>query len=416
MGTQPTHWSQEGYMNRPGMEMVQVPMISGRRMMSFEQNRMNKAYEVMDYYDRRKPLSVTVHFRGEDHVVEYILAPKSFISYITPGEEFGIHVYGMILVSSEIAHEHPGWVYYIVAKLFLEGFVDQGLDQTGRVKHFVSLMTTIRVAGVKMSEEELVEFLERMIASEQTNYFEIDGEVKKFLGDAKDPDSRRRRRIEYLGRHHRNFWVRLGREAEELDNLGYDPCGYRNHAEAAFRSLESDVASMFLAATLIRQIAQLCQGAIILIPRQHIKVSYALTYEGSGGRVEIVRILEETSDGDIIEKLGHNKTWHALVKRLSYGIYQTELRVERVIEARRQDLNQAISLGKEKSSEISREIAVLREQVAAKVQPLEFAAERLRKMSGKWQNEVANIASLSDQLSSTLSDLNSLQEALAEAV
>ena len=391
-------------------------MMSGRVMLAFQQNRMNKAYEIMDYYDRRKPLSVTIHFRGEDHVVEYVLAPKSFISYITPGEEFGIHVYGMILVSFEIAHEHPGWVYYIVAKLFLESFVDEGLDKTGRVKHFVSLMTTIRVAGVKMSEEELVEFLERMIAGERTNYFEIDCEVKKFLGDVKDPDSRRQRRIEYLGRHHRNFWVRLGREAEELDDLGYDPCGYRNYAEAAFRSLESDVASMFLAATLIRQIAQLCQGAIVLIPRQHIKVSYALTYEGSGGRVKIVRILEETSDGDIIEKLGHNKTWYALVKRLSYGIHQTELRVERVIEARRQDLNQAISLGKEKNVEIGREIAVLREQIREKSQPFESAVEKLRKMSGNWQNEVANIASLSNQLSSTLSDLNSLQEALAEAI
>jgi hypothetical protein len=403
-------------MLRLGIEIVQIQALNGKMMLSFEQNRMNKAYEIVDYYDRKRPLSITIHFRGEDHIVEYVLAPKSFLNYITPGEHFGIYAYGMILVSSEIAYEHPGWVYYIVAKLFLEPFVDEGLDKTGRAKHFASLMTTIRVAGVKMPQAELVEFLEKMMAEEQSHYFEIDGEVKKFLEDAKDPDSRRRRRLEYLSHHHRNFWVRLGREAEELDRLGYDPAGYRNLAEAAYRSLESDVASMFLAATLIRQIAELGQGAIILIPRQHIKVSYALTYEGSGGRVEIIRILEETSEGDIVEKLGHNKTWHALVKRLSHGIHQTELRVEKVIEARRQDLNQTINLGKERNVEIGREIAVLREEIARKSQPFESAAEKLRKLSGNWQNEVASLASLSEQLSSTLVDLSSLQEALAEVV
>lgn len=398
-----------------GIELVQTTTLKGCLTFSVYHNQKRKSYEIVDRWDRAEKFWINIHFRGVDHRVEYILVPEAFLSYIIPGEVFGIKSHGMILVAAEIARDRPRWIPYVVSKLFLQEYVDEGLDKTGLVKHYAGLMMTIRMAGMKMSKDELVEFLEKMVRHERTSYYELDQEVRQFLDDAKNSCDRREKRLEYLGRHHKNFWVRFGRQNEDLDAFGIDPGGFRNIAEAAYRSIDSDVAVMFTAAILVRQIADLPTGAQILVPREYIKISYALTEQGSCGRVELLRLVEAREDGDLVEKVGPRRSWFALVKRLSWAIYQTEEKVDRLIEDRRQKLNATIRLGHDRASELHREIAVLHERVAGQGQKFDEAADRLRQLTG-WQEEIKGLSDLSEATSLTIVELTALKAKLAEVV
>src|SRR3989338_7954260 len=104
---------------------------------------------------------------------------------------------------------------------------------------------TIRVAGQTMDPNHLYGFLKELQAHERTGFFELDGEVKRFMKEHGNLVGGKRK---YLEAHHGNVWVTRGRIDEALASLGVNDSGFRNHAEAIMSAMKDlDVRELYLA-------------------------------------------------------------------------------------------------------------------------------------------------------------------------
>ena len=176
----------------------------GRMLHKLEQDRMGKTYEIVDYWLTHPKQTISIHLRGENQNIPYILAPQSFLNYMATDELFGVYAGEMMFISSKLAREHPAWVPLVVLKLRLEKIATPG-DPSGRTKHLEAAFATTRIAGRVLDETEYRSFLDTYRRHESAGYFDLDRELTDFLASG-DGDSLKAKR-KYLEAHHHNKWV-----------------------------------------------------------------------------------------------------------------------------------------------------------------------------------------------------------------
>lgn len=308
--------------------------INISQVQRLEPNRMGKIYELMDFYEHQPKSEFTLNINNQEHKINYVFAPQSFLNYIKGSTEpFGASIGDMIFINSKLQENNPNWIPYIVGKLYAEKHIDPGLDESGKAVHWEALSRTIRVAGAKMNQRELVDFLEQTKEYETTGYFEFDGEVKEFLDRyGGDPTKAKR---EYLERHHGNRWVRSGRLEEQLNSIGFKNSAFQNGAEAVMTSLSGlEKGVLYYASDFIQQMARVDPGTPVIITEHFIPIAYAMTSDVNG-KTDLVKFCNygtpKKGEDIIVKTPGKQQTWTALGKRVSYNIHKQEQQVRNMI-------------------------------------------------------------------------------------
>lgn len=380
---------------------------------------LGKVYEMIDYWDSQPKLELTLNLRGQDQVIQFVYAPPAFLDYIEPGELFGAYLGNMIFINSEIGEKHPDWVPYIVLKLWSERYVDQGLDETGRVKHMQSLWATIRFAGTSMQADQLREFLEVLIKHDRSGYFKLDEEVRSFIEKGGgDPKTAKR---QYLENHHDNLWVVRGRFDEDLVSAfgisAFD--GYRNHAEAIMSVLgELETKDLYTAAVFLHQLARLEPGTEVVICPPFNAFAYALTKD-CNGFTDLIKFADwnEGKPGeDLICRLPSNrKTWQALSKRISYRIHKAEEKVRALISGEQKRLSEAVSQADLANQEIAR-VMDQAQTMIAKPDGFDQARTMLLSAGSDFQQTIAALQRVSTTTSENLQRLSDISRVLAAQI
>lgn len=388
----------------------------------------SRIFEIFDYWGHQPKLSLTVPFQGKEHLVEYVLAPLSFLRTFSDSrnEKFGFHTHDMMFINATLAKDRPKWIPYVVLKLFMEGFMDRGLDQSGRASHWQALYSTIRFAGATMSKEELQEFIYLISLEESTKYFELDREVREFLeragfpGGKLDPnlpfvlESKRR----YLDRHHACKWVSIGRKEELIASLAEGSLAiWRNHSEFLAKQVSNASERIYEMAAFVHQVLSLNEGEAVIISPPYNSFAYLMTQEGNG-LVNLVEFIDPGEFGinllspkdDVVRILpGRRRTWVALGKRLSWLIHREERAVRALIKERKIRLDSFISDARSTTTAFTQKIEEVKALVAAR-KPIDPVI--IEQLTGDWQAQLVQMSQINEEISLNLRSLDELSVAL----
>ncbi|MDP3882208.1 MAG: hypothetical protein Q8Q31_05015 [Nanoarchaeota archaeon] len=394
------------------MKLEIVPQTGMRQVL---ENPIGKVYDVIDYWQSQPQFEATLQVGNKAHKVKYVFAPPAWLNYIARGEKFGAYLGDMIFVNSQLQERNPDYIPYVLLKLHGEKFVSPGLDTTGRAQHWQSLWATIRVAGQVMDPNSLYSFLKDLEAHERSGFFELDGEVRRFMEDHQGDLLQGKR--EYLERHHENQWVARGRNEEVFASLGINDPGFRNHAEAIMSSIRDlDLYNLYLATSFVRSLAAVEPDTSLLINRPYNSFAYALTRDGNG-LTDLVKFIEapEVKEGDVIIKLpGRIQTWTALSKRLAYTMHGAEKKVRQLAEREKFRLDGLIIEAGQQASQFEQEIGLIRQLVT---NPNRFEEAR-KKLQGlpAYREQVARLDELSGTIAGRMQELEELSQLLKHQI
>lgn len=397
------------------LQLAQLQLVGFGPVMRLQTDRVGKFYQIIDLWDHCPHERASFTVRGEVHTVEYAFAPPSFLEYLRKGEKFGCYVADMMFLNAELLHHRVHWIPYIVLKLYCERFVDPGLDETGKVQHYQALFGTIRLAGMTMPRRELEDFLSALMEHDDTGYFDLDHEVRNFIGDAGSPREARRR---YLERHHGNHWVRLGREEERLPDR-FREAGFRNHAEVLYQQMSGRSAhDAYLTAMLVHELVHLESGTPLLVDQSCSRIAYLLTKE-MNGLVDLVRFIdhptEEPGHNIIVRLRGRQSTWEGLSKRLSYGIHRVERQARELLEGKRHEVTGLLEAANVATVRFNTKVLALRQSVPPP-HLFEETLANLEALSGNWKEELAGFAKLAASMTQTARELDEAADVLLAVI
>src|SRR3989344_1917898 len=384
--------------------------------MQQSQRMSDRFYNLLDYWNKSEKGKVSFEIDGDKHEIDYTLIPKSFLRYFDERENFGGYVADMIFISSEVVEKNPLWLPYIALKLYSERSVDVGLDSSGKVKHWKSLLATMNLAGKTMPREESEKFLRAIEENESSKGFNMLRESydKFIINSGKDPLEERRK---YLERHHENLWVRKGREAEALDDFGYENDGYRNHAEAVIRSIPNlDVENQYLLAEFLNVLISSKEDSTIEISHPYSSFAYSMTSEGNG-LVDLVRFQESESPSlsDIIYKVSKkDRTLTAISKRISYKLHKAEEHSRRLIQEEKKKLEGIIITLGNANQEMKGEIEKSREMIVNN--PFGNIREKLKLLGMDYLGKIKSLERESEEILSNLRGLEDLSKILESRI
>lgn len=379
---------------------------------------MGKIYELFDYWEHHPHLELRLTVHGEEHRVPYVLAPPAFLNYLVEGERFGLCIGDVMLVSSEIHRQHPNWISYIVVKLYMERFINPGLDESGRVQHWESLFHSIRLAASTLSPGELETLLRVLVKFDRTRYFEFDNEVTEFLDRVgRDPERIREEKRRYLENHHHNRWVRQGRIEEELQQYMVAP--FRLHAEAVFQAVfGSRQDDLYLAAEFVQQMAGVEPDTPVMITPPCNRIAYLLTSRANG-LVDLVRFVgtnPHNREEDIIVKVaGRNRTWVGLSRRLAFTLHQSEKQIQKSATAERDRLSGLTTGTFALNADFDQRLLAIREQVSQGVL-LQEAIDEIQRLRGDWATELERLVQLQNQVAQRLRQFDEVTNALLKLI
>lgn len=386
---------------------------------SMEDDRIGKLYEIIDFWEHDAHLRASFEINGEEHTIEYVFAPQSFLQYVEPKEKFGFHVHGMIFINANLLKSNPQWIPYILMKLYAERFIDPDVDESGRVKHWQALFGTIRLAGMTMGEKELHEFLRAVMEHEQTQYFQLDEQAREFV--RKGGGSLLEAKRKYLERHHKNQWVVRGRKEEEIVRLTREETSvFRNHAEAIYQRLLADqgIASLYETAQFIHQLMTVNPKTPVVVSERTSAIAYLLTREANK-IADLVQFVDARTDNPcenvIVLLPGTMRTLSAIAKRLSFSIHRTELEVQKLMTEKKGELDKLISAAGAVTSNFKEQLEVIRGGKKESSSLLEII-ENLERLSGKWENGIQHFKELSREISEVLHQTDEISEILKRAI
>jgi len=395
------------------LKLIQTPVLQARQV---QEDPIGKVYALRDYWDSQTPITISFDIGERTHETKYVLAPESFIKYMSGGDEiFGGYVNDMMFISSKLAQEHPEWAPYVAFKLYSERFVDEGKDNSGKVKHWQALLGTMRLAGMTMSQGESEKFLEAIRPYETTRGFDMLREAyDNFIeSGAGDPIEAKRK---YLERHHGNRWVNLGRLEESFIDFGRENSGFRNHSEAIFRATGGDtnLDTNYSLASFVRALNTAEIGESIVIPEEYAAFAYALTKECNdvSDLIEFVKDVKlEDTRSNVIRVLPHKeRTWEGLSRRLSFGLHRAELAAGEATRMEKERLEGIVYQIGEIGETVRESVENIRSSIS--IMPFNEVSLQIKNLTGDYQNildgldkqskeAVANLASL-EELALTL--------------
>jgi hypothetical protein len=394
------------------LELSLRPNLTGIQRLEIVPDYLSKVYEVIDYWDSQPKCEITLRLDGKERKIIFVYAPRSFLHYLSEGEDFGAYLGNMYFINANIGEKRPDLVPYIIMKLWFEKFVDQGLDETGKVKHLQALWSTIRFAGKNMPENELREFLTSLMKHERTGYFKLDEEVRNFIENGGgDPKEARKR---YLENHHHNHWVVRGRIDEDLVSAfgiaAFD--GYRNHAEAIISVIgDLDEQNLYIMSVFLHQLATLDPEAELIIQPPFSSLAYTLTKD-CNGFVDLIRFVDQPDcrrGEDVIRRLPSNrKTWQALSKRITYRICKAEEKVKALIASEQKRLAGIVESAATTNQQFEKTLAVTQTSLAT-VSGFDEAKQTLELAGSQFQRDIAALGELSMETSKNLAQLAQLR-------
>lgn len=379
----------------------------------------DKVYEAVDYWTVNKKNEQIINFKGEEHGIKYVLAPSSLMSYLFDGEKFGGYIGEMMFVSAGVYQKKPAWVPLIVMKLFFERFVDEGLDESGRVQHWQSLFASLRVAGVAMDKVELLEFISAVQKEERSGYFRFDDEVKRFINSAagdgeKDVLVSKRR---YLEKHHDNRWVRAGRQEEELVRLAGDSLSFfRSRAEILAQIfVNRGHKEMYLFAWFVRRLLELSEGDSLKIEPPFNEFAYLLTSQGNNlfDLVEFETNHNPSREDVIIRLPGSRSALVAVSKRFSYVLHKQELHVQKLILESGKKFDQLLVEAQLANNELDGVIAKEKALINSGQLP---DLKALAELSDEWRERAIKVTELQKGISERVLQLEALATTYKQAI
>ncbi len=408
-----------------GMSMSLVPRM--RTIMTTTQRQImeprfqDPLYEAADFWTNSKIHSTTFKIDGDSKQVEFTFAPPGWIDSLVEGERYGIYFGDMMFLNADLLQKHPKWIPFVVAKLYGERYVDDGMDPSGLQAHYEALFRTIRLANHIMETKELVEYLQALQNHERTGYFEWDEAAKRFL---EGYDSVAEAKRAYLVSHHGNKWVRMGRTSEALAAIDERyTAGFRNHAEAVATLIDSsNPKALYDAAVLVRALNQLPfdrDPGLIVVSSGMSAVAYLLTREGNGV-TDLLRFVDNHKliVGDrenVVRRLGGRRkaTWLALAKRLSFNVMQLEGTVQRLMESHRSQLDQLVIDFEVTNDAATRQIELAHSLVSTRP---ELATELFDTLRTAYPDRVAAMERQSRRFAENLNALKDLEQLLGSAI
>lgn len=383
-------------------------------------SRLGKLYEIMDFWGHATKLNAQFNVGQDEKKFNYVLAPKAFLDYVADSgnEPFGAYIADMMFVNEDLQRTHPDWIPYVALKLFLERGIDPGRDTSGKVEHWQSLFGTIRVAGMVMNEQQMIEFLAAIKDHDSTQYFDLDKEAKDFFERYKNLTPLEAKR-KYLDSHHNNFWVTRGRLDSELKSLAPE-ISFRNVAETIYFEFGKNllIHDLYNTSCFVREMIASPAGEPIEVSSPFNHIAYHFTKEANNvsDLVTFVEQEEPIRNGDIIIKeSGKQASWVALGKRLSYQISCTERATRQLVEAEKTKLDGIVAVAQYAESRFASSI----EQTKALIQTpgsLQEAKDRLLRLRGDYSNQVAAISDLTNQVTTNLDNLEELSDFLLQAI
>ncbi|MCX6739932.1 MAG: hypothetical protein NTZ49_01740 [Candidatus Parcubacteria bacterium] len=401
------------------LELSMRPIPTTVQRLEIVPDYLGKVYELIDYWESQPKCEVKLMIRGKEETISFVYAPPSLLSYIHDGEAFGAYLGNMFFINANIGEKRPYWSPYILLKLWSEKYIDEGLDETGKVKHLQSLWATIRFAGTQMQENELREFLSALMKHERSGYFKLDQEVRSFIENGGgDPKEAKRK---YLENHHKNLWVVRGRIEEDLVSAfgiaAFD--GYRNHAEAIISVVgELDEKNLYIMAVFLHHLATLDPGVELIVQPPFSALAYTLTRD-CNGFVDLVKFLDDPqcrAGEDVICRLPSNrKTWQALSKRITYRICKAEEKVRALIASEQKRLAETLNTATQANQQFEQQMAVA-QTALARVDGFDAAKNILQEAGTKFQQDIETLSSVSKITSQNLAQLNHLRMILDSQV
>src|SRR3989338_3344276 len=394
------------------MKIEIAPQTGMRQMLE----PIGKVYEIMDYWQSQPKLEATLRIGEREHKIRYVFAPQSWLDYLVRGERYGAYLGDMIFINSRLQEQNQDYLPFVLLKLYGEKFVDPGMDKTGRVQHWQSLWATIRVAGQLMDSNRLYSFLSDLQQHESSRFFELDGQVKRFMEEHRGDLTDAKRR--YLDAHHNNLWVARGRNEELFANLGMDS-GFRNHAEAILSSIKDlDTRELYLATGFVRAMSSIEPDMPVQVGRPFNSYAYALTKKGNG-ITDLVKFIEEqgTHENDVISKLpGKMATWSALSKRLSYNIHTAEKRAKELAEKERYRLNDIVIQAGKRTSVFEKELGLIKQMVDLGAEGAFSEAKKKLQGITMYGQEITKLEELSASIAERMRQLEELSGILSRQI
>ncbi|MEW5997048.1 MAG: hypothetical protein AB1657_05685 [Candidatus Micrarchaeota archaeon] len=357
--------------------------------------------ELTAFYDRANKITValTDPKTGKSAQTDFVVAPSRLLDYVKGGEPYGVSVADMIFVSDRTPEK---FIPLVVFKLFMERFVDPGLDETGRAKHLKAAFDAIRLAPFAgLSLSEMAEFINILIAHDPSGVIKADPIVQKYLGI---PPWRVPERAKYLEAHHAHWRVRHSREfAALLSTFNCERMFRDFHVSKADLVLfNATHANPYLLGAFIRRASTIPLGMPFVVDEAMSAPAYALT-EGECG-VDLIRFIEGRPDRtNVVIRYGGEfateRTWTALVTRVETGL----LLLERRIDERVAQLQGRVKAVTDQIEKARKDIAAAKEQLATVYHiPQDFAArfahlgESSRALIG---NAAKSLVALGEELS-----------------
>ncbi|MBT3985003.1 hypothetical protein HOD38_03690 [archaeon] len=393
------------------LELKQIVGVYDDTRLELQPPMAGVLYELVDFWTSSPKHKLKVPIGEEMHEAQYVLAPERFLQYVKDDEPFGIYVGDMTFISAELAKEHPTWVPYIALKLVAQRHINEGLDESGRARHWQALFGAIRVAGLKMDEPNFRGFIEELAAHENSGYFELDDELNDFLG-GNDPLTAKRK---YLDHHRNNRWVTEGRKTEIMEKMGLQVYG-RNHAEAVFSEIDDRNLNLYAASVFVRAIRHVPHGEGVLISPPYNAIAYAMTRDANGV-VDLLNFRQGVlPDGqDIVFKKGRNRnsTWTALIKRLGYQMHIAERNATKLLDSQKEELEGLVVSAEGQNALITADAARVEELVTAS--QFEAARAILEGMPGHEQS-LARLGELTRGSAESLALLEASRQLLEEQI
>lgn len=283
---------------------------------------------VQRYIENNKPIHASFVHQQERVSIPFYIAPNQLISKLDSEERWGVMAWGTILIASHVVRDHPTWVPYVAMKLYLEKFVDTGLDNSGKAKHWEALKATLLIAKETLPQDEFLQMRKMLELEERTGFFDLDPELQAVLSD---PEKRSEHKRRYLQFHRQNWWVRQGRLESELheDSLYAYDGDFLIWAERGFRELEFE--NPLLAREFILALLVLDENETLIIGKEYASIAYALTEEVCG--VPIIEFVDGWINQENAVRTNNRrfyKTLEGIERRLSYALFQIERRVNQV--------------------------------------------------------------------------------------
>jgi hypothetical protein len=314
------------------ISMVQTGLQRQEQRYTFAQE--HPLLELMAFYDRAKPLTLTVTDtrNGRSVGIDYVIAPQRLMGYVDDGEHYGISAGGMIFVSDSTPYKMAPLV---ALKLFEEQALDPGVHPDDRSRHIKAALDAVRLAPVLgLSPDEIRSFVEVLIQRDPSGIIRDDPLVQKYAGMTSwnVPE-----RTAYLEAHHANWRVR--RSQAFAAQLGADAdigMAYRDLwiSKADIILRHCDHVNPYLLGQFIRQASTVPIGVPFEVDSVMSGPAYALTEESCG--IGLISFIEqgrpEVGKNTVVRaqtEHAADHTWTSLVVRVETGLLFLERNIER---------------------------------------------------------------------------------------